>query len=130
MDDLVNHINLSIMKSTLHHFGKHVQIENFTGDVRSIQLKTANCVFEFQTRWNGNLDPIFVILLDEKQYMLFGDTVGNYMSSEDMDLYIREMHTYVQFVDSSIPAGAQAHFILLARTFFKARDGSSTKRAK
>ena len=130
MDDLANHINLSVIKKMTYCYGKPVKIENFTGDVRSIKLQTANYVFEFQTRWNSNLYPIFVILLDEKQYMLFGDTVGNYMSSEDMDLYIREMHTYVQFVDSSIPAGAQAHFILLARTFFKARDGSSTKRAK
>ena len=130
MDNPVNRFILSAIENRVHRYGQFVKIEEFIGEVRSIKLKTVNCVFEFHTLWNGDLDPISIILLGEKRYMVFSNTVSDYLSSEDMELYNREIYGHVQVVDLSIPADVRIHFRRLVRNLFKAKDGSLTKRAK
>ena len=132
MDDLVSYSVLSDLKDMITHYGKSVEMFNYEYiTTRSVEIKiSSRGVFDFQTRWTGNSEPILVIILGGGRYMAITNTSDNYLSGENIELYNKAMSWQLEFVDSSISADVQAQFMFLARNLFNSGDGSLTKRAK
>ena len=130
MDDLVNREVLSKLKALVAKHGKPEEFEQLPYIcVRSVKVESDHFVFEFQSRENTNTESIFVILLNDEQYVAFTNTMGDFLSSKDIELYNKEMNCIVDVVDPILPDGEKGDFLSAARSLFKVRDGSLTKKA-
>ena len=134
MSNLVNRKVLSKLKAFVTQYGKSVDMEKLPYTyVRSVQVKTDQGMFDFQTRETliTVTETKFAIWLSDIHYILFINTKGEFLSNEEdiEELYNKEMNYNVDIVDQSIPEDEKADFLSAARSLFKTRDGILTKKA-